>query len=188
MCMVSAQVHGGAAWLMEALSRRDAQLDSLHGMLAEAQAEIAEIRLQQGAAAGTGRGAARRRRRRPTEAEEGGGGEEVEEERDADEEGHSSGGRRRRSHVHVPCPKGQDAAGAAARAPREVLESAANASGACPVGGVPAWAYLSGASYARFVKGVAARLRLVNGDTVRLHPLSMLRPLRVWPHSAPTPP
>ena len=68
--------------------------------------------------------------------------------------------------MHVPCPTGQDAASAAKAAPREARESAANATGACPAGGAPQWSYLSSTAYSRFVKGVAARLRLVNGDTV----------------------
>ena len=181
------QVRGGAAWLMEALSLRDVAIDELHGQLAEARAEIAQIHAseQQGrGAAGTGRGAARRRRRRSsTEAEE--GGDEAAEERDVDDEGGgSTGGRRRRTHVHVPCPAGQDAASAMLAAPREARESAANASGACPAGGAPKWSYLSGTAYARFVKGVAARLRLVNGDTVPPRPPpSALRP----PPPAPRP-
>ena len=66
-----------------------------------------------------------------------------------------------------PCPAGQDAASAAARANHEGLAIAGRA---CPAGGVPKWSYMGAASYSRFLQGVASRLRLVSGNRVRQNP------------------
>ena len=180
------RLQGGASWLLQALEQRDAQIQGLRLQLAAAKSEIAAVEVIDPTVSRSGdeRGRRGRRRGMRTRArgqDDGGSDGDGTRGREVAAEADVLIGRRqrRRPHAHVACAPPQPTAAEISRLVATVTTAAAvgvnessDGSGGGYGGGgagfcasdLPAWSYMSGGEYAKFVKAIASRLRLSNGD------------------------
>ena len=198
-------LHSGAAWLMDALARRDRQIDVMADELTSARAELAALLAR---APTPGRPVGLRERRGTGDGGDAADAAEVGGERprvdhtSSEAESPSNPSKGGTSSTTSEAPSRQAAAGgggvlaelrtATQRHPRVRVECPSGAVSAAPSalasggggggGGegessvcargrqssslMPSWSYMAHGEYARFVKGIASRLRLGSGDAL----------------------